>query len=780
MADATELSSRIARVEVYRGQALVTREARLVPSEADAGALATVRVARLPLLLRDDSVRVRMQGDAGPRVADLHLELDLGRRDSELRTEDEESLRVLYGERMEATVQRELASDRVDFLESLAPSDYRAADLPERLAFEERHQVQPWLDLSASVRDQLVSARGQIRQLDCQLRQINDRIGAARDRILRQSAAEAEALAMTRKAARLQLEHGAGGEVTLALSYLVPGARWVPEYELRVMDGKDAAELVLKAQVGQCTGEDWSGVELSFSTADLERSAELPRLDSWRIGKAQPPPESGWRQLPEATGELFEAYDRGVQLVSPPPVAPAPALPEGPRLGGDDLQPETLEGPAELAVQRLVSRAAQAPRSHTSDNKITGEFAVVADALMEAADEFAEDYSSAEAELEDDLDAEQMEWADEETPTSPAPAEMARADAPTQAMEPAAAMKKSRSLFSRRAPARPEPSLPPASFFAPQAAAGAQGAQELTRIAAAREALAYEDLRLQGPQQEGRGQLRATGRSERLAEQLERVAPAAAQTLRQLPGDAVLQALGARAGHLEGFPDAPEARPGETAGHFAVRYSMESPGQVLANGQPHLLTLVRRRGTIQRVFRCVPLQDPKVYQMALFENPLGLPLLAGPVRIYREGDFVVSSPLAATPPGRSVTVNLGVEPGISVARNTRFTESTHGLFGGDTALEHKVEIEVQSNLSRAAQVEVFERVPVSYDDDIEVKLLKVTPEAETYNQKDRGQIIHGGKKFAFCLEPGQARCCTLEYRITIPSKLVLEGGNRRD
>ena len=218
----------------------------------------------------------------------------------------------------------------------------------------------------------------------------------------------------------------------------------------------------------------------------------------------------------------------------------------------------------------------------------------------------------------------------------------------------------------------------------------------------------------------------------------------------------------------------------ESAGHFAVRYSMESPGRVLADGEPHQLTLLRRRGSVERVYRCVPVLDTAVYQMARFENPLGLPLLAGPVRVYREGDFVVSGPLDTTPPGKSVTVNLGVEPGIVVARNTHFLETTHGLFGGDTALTHKVEIEVRSRLPEAVKVEVIERVPVSYDEDIEVKVLETTPEAAPYGQKDRGQVIHGGRLFALSLEPGAKTTCTLEYRITIPSKLALKGGNRRD
>jgi uncharacterized protein (TIGR02231 family) len=218
-----------------------------------------------------------------------------------------------------------------------------------------------------------------------------------------------------------------------------------------------------------------------------------------------------------------------------------------------------------------------------------------------------------------------------------------------------------------------------------------------------------------------------------------------------------------------------------SAGHFAVRYPMESLGSVPPDGQLHALTLLRKSGRIQRLYRCVPLLDEHVYQVAEFENPLATALLAGPVRIYRGGDFVVTAGLRTTPPGKPLTVNLGVEPGISVARNLKFHESTEGLFGGDTALIHQVRIEVRSKLAEPVRLELFERTPHAQDqDEIKVEVLKSSPQAEPYDQTDRGRPIHGGWRFRLDLQPGQVVTCELEYRITIPSKLVLVGGNRRD
>ena len=97
-----------------------------------------------------------------------------------------------------------------------------------------------------------------------------------------------------------------------------------------------------------------------------------------------------------------------------------------------------------------------------------------------------------------------------------------------------------------------------------------------------------------------------------------------------------------------------------SAGHFAVRYSMESLGSVPPDGQLHALTLLRRAGVVRRLFRCVPLHDDHVYQVAEFENPLEFPLLAGPVRLTRDGCFVGRSQVRYSGPRREIRTLLGL------------------------------------------------------------------------------------------------------------------------
>ncbi len=74
------------------------------------------------------------------------------------------------------------------------------------------------------------------------------------------------------------------GNVTVSLSYVVPGASWIPEYDLRFVPGGGGktgpgeVELTTGAVIRQSTGEDWTGAQLSLTTAKPRLGAEAPTL----------------------------------------------------------------------------------------------------------------------------------------------------------------------------------------------------------------------------------------------------------------------------------------------------------------------------------------------------------------------------------------------------------------------------------------------------------------------------------------------------------------------
>jgi uncharacterized protein DUF4139/uncharacterized protein DUF4140 len=770
MSQLIELTSKITSVEVYRSQALVTRQATVELGDKT-GSL-DVRLTQLPFLLRDDSVRVDLMGQSGVRVVDVHLELELGSRQGDIRTPAEDQLTNLLRERLELYIKKQQQIDQLRFFSGLSPAEHDEVDLPREIAFSERHQSGAWLELSDYVRGQMEKHYQAIRQVEREIRALNDQIAKAQNELAAESQATVAALAICRKAARLQLElEKPVASLVLEFSYMVPAARWVPDYELRVDGVQDRAELVFKALVAQRTGEEWTMIDLAFSTADLQRSTELPELDSWRIGKAQPPRPSGWKDLPDTISELFEGYDRDLGSLPAAHIPDSIDLPRCKRVGPEPKAGRKAEKKRKAMLRSQIKELAKMKPPPAPPQQAP-------QAVMEP----CEDYDDADYDV-DELRCEECEAepAFEEdclsmpvASAAPAPMKQAKRKSAGGLMRTLAG------AVSRGLAHKEEFKANKFDSFGGGAVDAAEFIED--RIEASSAALSYRSLRMQGPEtSQQRGQLLATRLADRISEQISQAPDEVAHALREVPPEILISSAGAGVAELYNLGLPVHAVGLEhSAGHFAARYAMESPGNVLSDGQLHALTLLRRDGDVQRVFRCVPRIDTNVYQVAEFVNPLNLPLLAGAVRVFSGQDFIVTAPLKTTPPGKTIRVNLGVEEGISIARNTTFAETTSGLLGGDTDLKHTIVIDVNNKLAKPVRVEIFERVPISHDDDIEVKVISAAPNAKEYDQTDRGRIIHGGRKFELSLQPGEEKSCRLEYQVTIPSKQVLVGGNRRD
>lgn len=181
-------------------------------------------------------------------------------------------------------------------------------------------RVADGLAAAGVIDDVLAGVDARIDAIDEKIRGLAEELEAAR-------LADAQASSRARMGSghptrRVHIRLAGEGPIEAAeIAYVIPAARWWPVYTVRFTDGGKRATWVHEALVAQLSGEDWAGVNIALSTADLVADARLPELPSRRLGRSQPVARRGYRSPPEGLDRLFAGWDRAYAGVSPPPVA---------------------------------------------------------------------------------------------------------------------------------------------------------------------------------------------------------------------------------------------------------------------------------------------------------------------------------------------------------------------------------------------------------------------------------------------------------------------------
>ena len=93
-------------------------------------------------------------------------------------------------------------------------------------------------------------------------------------------------------AVRIALSADAPTTGTLSIAYRSQEARWLPTYDAQLLTGdkggKASLAIVRRAEVTQATGEDWTNVALTLSTAETTGGTAAPELDPFLVSLYDP------------------------------------------------------------------------------------------------------------------------------------------------------------------------------------------------------------------------------------------------------------------------------------------------------------------------------------------------------------------------------------------------------------------------------------------------------------------------------------------------------------
>jgi hypothetical protein len=740
------LEAPIVAVEVFRSSAIVHRRGTL-PVSADGPVV--VEVAELPLALLDGSVRAAVAPLGACAIAELQVAIDVAVPVEEQTLPEHAAVERLQREHRALQQARETAEEELAQILRLQPIVPPPPRGPDGEWFPADDPTPGWLALMGMVRELAGAHQERLRDAVRRLRGLRDELRRAEEVLAGLSTAHTSRLRVGKKVT-LRLDCPPQQPCTVELSYQVRGARWVPTYALRVDPRGTGAELAVSALLGQVTGEDWPAVQLALSTADLHRRTELPELPALRIGRPRAPARRpAWRPLPDDLEQLFADFDA-------------------------HRPPEQIGEPGDQAVTEVHRAVAPFDGDATHEYRTMAgcvEASAVA-AEWEAAELSARAYVADEITHDDDeaLDAPTLGGsppapAQRVTPARSYPAVAAPPPPPSRAAPAPPASRAAPAPQRLFAPSRAEPDL-----IAPLETS--EVGIPPARSALGEELLAFAALVLPDADAPDRGTLRPAARHELLsADDTGRTLAALAEADAH-HADAVLQ--------LRTRPLPPGTCAVEqSAGHFAHRYTTEAPARIPADGELHRVPIARAPVPVDLSFRTVPRVEPTVYRVAALLNPLTQPLLAGPLDVFWGNDFLVTARLETTAAQGPIELTLGAEPRIKVARNAVHSEHEAGLLAGRVVYEEQIDIELRSGMGHPCTVDVLERIPVSDEKKLEVKLLEEQPRGAEYTQHERLRPIRGGRRYRLQLGPGAQQRVRLRYAMTLPASNEIAGGGRR-
>ncbi len=283
------LDTRICEVTVYTDRALVTRRGTV----ALTGNERELAIASLPATLDTESVRATGAGIVAVRLLGVRTETvfsseAVGDRTAELtqQIQELETQKLAIDDKITARrIQLQFVEDLSEksagfFSSSIAKQQVGLNETGELLNFLGTNYLK-YVSAIAQHERQQHELDNQIQALEQKLEQVKTPHSQQSFNII------------------VAIEPSGSGNFELEVSYVVMRARWTPLYDLRVNTTNNQINLNYLAEVNQNTGEDWTGVALTLSTAKPGLGTLPPQLEPWYIDVLYPRRSRGRSQKAE-------------------------------------------------------------------------------------------------------------------------------------------------------------------------------------------------------------------------------------------------------------------------------------------------------------------------------------------------------------------------------------------------------------------------------------------------------------------------------------------------
>ena len=201
----------------------------------------------------------------------------------------------------------------------------------------------------------------------------------------------------------------------------------------------------------------------------------------------------------------------------------------------------------------------------------------------------------------------------------------------------------------------------------------------------------------------------------------------------------------------------------------SASFQIRTPATLPSDNSTQRVAIASAKLPATLQYQSTPALREAAFLTALANNNTEYPFLAGTLNTFLDDAFVAASSMKPVMPGEKVELALGADDGISIKRQlvNRFTEST-GFSGNGKRVTYEYKITVKNNKATKEQVNFKDRLPISRNEKIEVKLL--SPAERDIKREDDGVLVWNWE-----MEPGKSRDAVLKFSVDYPGDIDVAG-----
>ena len=278
-ADDVKVSGSLKAATVYNDRAMLTLETQ---AQVPAGKHVII-IENLPTNIFTDSLRVEGESRAEAVLGALSHKIV---NSIELSSEREAALtaqkETLEDQKKVIGAELEAVKAKKNFLTSLEAKAIEKTN--DEIAEFELNSAN-WLEAANTLQAGMDEILKTELAKQKQIKDINEQLAKIQRDLNQVRTGSKQSLAVS-----IPVEMSRADTVKLSLQYQIGGAYWTPVYDARLNTENGELEIMQYGSVSQRTGEDWSNIALTLSTARPSRGATAPSLNTqwvniWTAGK---------------------------------------------------------------------------------------------------------------------------------------------------------------------------------------------------------------------------------------------------------------------------------------------------------------------------------------------------------------------------------------------------------------------------------------------------------------------------------------------------------------